>query len=81
MLTMVRVSNHYLENCRSSCGDTNSTIQYDAHTDGRTHTGRKDVRMTEGKTIGLPSLRGGGIIYFKMSSADCLLRVLIVNNW
>ena len=49
--TMVQVSNHYLENCRS-CRDTNSTIVTDGHT---------YICMTDGKTICPPSLRCGGI--------------------
>ena len=33
ILTTVQVSNHYLENCRRICGDTNRTIVTDRHTD------------------------------------------------
>ena len=54
---MVQVSNHYLENCRRSCGDTNSTIKCDGWMDGHT-----DVRITKGKTICPIPLCGKGIV-------------------
>ena len=43
ILTMVQVSNHYLENCRRSSGDTNSTLKCDGQiqwqTDGQMYEG------------------------------------------
>ena len=52
LLTMVQVSNNYLEICTRSCRDTNSTLKGDRHT---------DIYMTKGKTICPPPLRGGGL--------------------
>ena len=57
MLTMVQVSNRYIENCMKSCGGMNSTIKcdrwmdgWDGWMDGRMHK-QREVHMTEGKTI------------------------------
>ena len=59
-VTMVKLSNHYLKNCRRSCRDTNSTIMCDTWTNGHKDA-QRDGHMTEHKTICPPLLRGGGM--------------------
>ena len=49
--SLTLVSNHYLENCRRSCGDTNYTIKCD----GRTH-GQKHGRMYVWRRVKLYAL-------------------------
>ena len=72
ILTMVQVSNHYLENFRRNCRDMNSPIMYDGWTHGH---------MKEGKTICPSPLCGKGIKKkFKMSSAATVIGIFMVNN-
>ena len=65
ILIIVQVSNHYLENCKRSGVDTNSTIKPDGWTDtlADRHT---DIHMMKGKTTCPPPLHGGGIKKYRM---------------
>ena len=53
-------SNHYFENCRRSCRDTNSTINCDGRADD----------MAKSKAIHLSPLHGGGKIRSVPNSVD-----------